>query len=133
MFSVDICGSFSALTRSDVAGGIGGSSDGWNALVAAGGHHAVIGPADNPAVRGGSIRIRREGHVGGGRLLLLLSLKLLQTLSQFGVSSRAGDGQRQAAQRVWDCQSSAVPFVQYHGCFEVTQSTGPHLQRRSRE
>lgn len=101
--------------------------------MATGVHHAVVGPADNPAVRGGSIRIRRESHVGGGRLLLLLSLKLLQTFSQFGVSSRAGDGQRQAAQRVWDGQSSAVPFVQNHGGFEVTQSTSPHLQMRSRK
>lgn len=101
--------------------------------MAAGGHHAIIGPADNPAVRGRSIGVRREGHVGGGRLLLLLlPLELFQTLSQFGVASRASNGQWQAAQRVWDGQSSAVPFVQNHGCFKMTQSTSPHLCRRSR-
>lgn len=71
--------------------------------------------------------------MGRRRLLLLLSLELLQTLSQFGVASRASDRQWQAAQRVWDGQGSAVPFVQNHSCFEVTQSTGPHLHKMSSE
>lgn len=96
-------------------------------------HHAVVGPADNPVVRGGGIRVRRKGHVGRGRLLLFLSLELLQTLSQFGVASRTSDRQWQTTQRVWYGQSSAVPFVQNHGCLEVTQSTGPHLYKRTKE
>lgn len=60
-----------------------------------------------------------------------MRVQLLQRCRQAGVSSGAGDGERQAAQRVGDPQSPAVPAVEELRRPLVPQRTRPHLQPQS--
>lgn len=81
--------------------------------------------ADDAGLAGRPGCIRRGLQRFGEGLFLVL--QFLQGRGQLDVAPRTSHGERQAAQRVGDGQSLAVPPVEQLGCLQVAERTGPHL------